>query len=528
MAIVFTNSPIFTTTITGHEIMISPIGGSGSTIATTSVDRLGYTSSFGSTALWQNPIWFRFYEPTANAQVSFGTLRTFQTTDIETKFGASITADDINKMLSMLFLNYYNSPSGLKSDIETAVPLITNIFERLNGVTPTNPWETIAPTVSTSPGSAIKAVALFQDFGLGFNPSYAINYSGDTSMGIVYKEVHMTGIDPLADSTLYPAKYRYLAATQQQIYSTPGNQKVGMVVYTNLFDDAFAGPGMLQYFQFMAIWPIIARILQQIQNFGTAYAPVAYINSMMDATVLQKGSGYFNRASRVDTTKGWFGNPIFSFSNSFRLAGGSTATNNTIFAPFIGYSEYLCMKNFEYTYGNAQALPFANNIPCIWAGNDPNGNLAQSNPKAYVRLIMYYTACVQRVGSTTTKNNVVLPTEANIVALHGLPNIAAYYQGCADQLAVGDYAYFFRFAQTVAYDGSTIFDTFIAPYIPTWASSISSVVLLALDKYSANTATTLMPSISNLVSYYSTSPGGPYHTAMSAGEETALTTYTYP
>ena len=525
MTITFNNAPIFTTTITANEILISPVGGGASTIATTPVDRLGYTTEFGSTALWQNPIWFRFYEPTATG-VPLGTLRNFKTVDIETKFGATFTADDISKMLSIMFANYYTTTAVLKADIQTSVPLITNIFERLNDDTITNPWDTSCPTINTS--TAIKAIALFQDYGIGFTPSYNLNYAGETSIGTIYKEVHLTAIDPLADPTLYPAKYRYLMSTEEQILSKAGNRTKGLLIYTNLFNDAFSSAGMLHYFQFIAIWPIVARIIQQIQDFSTNYTPIAYINTLLDSTFIQKGLGYFNRSARVNLSYGWFGNSIFSFCNSFRLTGATSATANAVIAPFIGYSEYNIMKNMEATWATGDTLPFNNNIPCIWAGESPNGNIAQNDGKAFIRLIMYFTACIERIGSALAKTNVIDPTQTNIVTAYGLSNISQYYQGCANQLAVGSYSYFLRYAQNVSYDGSNVFDVFIAPYIPSWSATISSLDLLALGSYSQNTITNFLSPVTNLGTYYANSIGGPYHTAMTSPQESTLVGYTYP
>ncbi len=525
MTITFTNAPTFTTTITANEILISPIGGGASTIATTPVNRLGYTTEFGNTATWQNPIWFRFYEPTTS-NVALGILRNFQAVDIETAYGASFTSDDVNKMLSIMFANYYNTSAGLKADILTSVPLITNIFERLNGDTPTTTWQTACPPINTS--FAIKAIALFQDYGIGFTPSYNLNYAGETSIGTMYKEVHLTAIDPLADPNLFPAKYRYLMSTEEQILSKAGSRRKGLLIYTNLFNEAFSSAGMLHYFQFLAIWPMVARIIQQIQDFSTNYTPIAYINSLMDSTILQKGLGYFDRSVRINTTNGWFGNPLFSFCNSFRLTGATSSTLNTIVAPFIGYSEYGIMKNMEATFATTDALPFSDATPCIWSGENPAGNFAQNSAKAYVRLIMYFTACIERVGSTTAKPTVIDPTEANIVSAYSLTNVSEYYQDCANQLAVGEYAHFFRYAQTVVYEGSTVFDTFVAPYISSWSASISSLQLIALDNYSANLASTLLSPISNLSTYYANSIVGPYRTAMDASEENNLTLYTYP
>lgn len=524
MTITFGNAPIFTTTISSNEIVISPIGDGGSTIANTSVDRLGYTTSFGNTTIWQNPIWFRFYEP-IETNIPFTTIRTFQEIDIETKFGASFTQADIDKMLSLMFLNYYNTTPPLKADILTSVPTISNIFERLNGDPITNAWETTIPDIATAPTSKIKAIALFQDFGIGFTTSYPLNYGGDQTIGNIYKEVHLTSIDPLADPNTNPAKYRYLSSTEEQILSTAGNRKKGMIIYTNLFDGAFSNAGMMHYFQFLAIWPIIARILQQIQAFGTTYDPIAYTNSLMDSTILQRGLGYFNRISRVDTTNGWFGNSIFSFANSFSLTSPfALQDSNPIIAPFIGCSEYLIMKEMESTFAPSDPLPFINNTPCIWVGNNPNGNFTLENAKSYIRIVMYFTACIQRLGQANAKNVVITPTETNIKNFYGFANISTYYQGCANKLSIGQYAHFFRFAQTIAYDLSNVFDTFIAPYIPSWSASISGLQLIALDKYSTNTTNAFLTPMTNIIPYYN-SLG---FTAMDSTQETNLTLYTYP
>lgn len=508
MTITFTNA-VFTTTITGNEIQIAPTP--GSIMEGASAPRLGYTTEFGATATWQNPIWFRFYEPIAASEIPLGTLRTFQTIDIETIFGGSIQGIDIDAMLVILFMNYYPNPT-IRAALEAVDPYFTPMFQRLAGETPTSAWSTTFPVINTS-GIDRKSIALFQDFGVGYTLANPLDNGSDTSIGTMFKEVHVTQIDPLADATLFPAKYRYLTSTKQNIYATVGNRTQGMIIHTNLWTDAFSAPGMTNYFQFLAMAPILSRILYDIDASG-ALNPMAYVNSLLDATMLQKGAGYFNRSSRVNTNFGWFGNSIVGFLND--ISGCPTIV------PFIGFSEFLAIKNMIYTQ-NTSALPFANTIPCIWTGVNQASNFTRNDGKAYVRLIMYYAALIQRYGNLGG-SNFISQTQTNLQNALGITP-ATYYQEGANALTPGEYGHFFRFAQTVSYGGgSNIFATFVQPYL-SWQANVSGLQLVALDKVSTTTRDTFLSPIVNIATYYSTFG---YSPSMTAGEETNLTNYTYP
>jgi hypothetical protein len=335
--------------------------------------------------------------------------------------------------------------------------------------------------------------------------------TGDTLIGTVYKEVHVTDIDPLADAATNPAKYRYLSSTRQNPYVTAGNRTQGMIIYTNLWDDAFSASGMTHYAQFLAIVPVVAKILYVI-TASAGYNPVVYLNALLDSTMLQKGAGYYNRATRVDATKGWFGNNLFSFFNE--VAGA------TLVAPFMGFSEYLAMKNMVY-YQLPTSLPLANSVPCIWTGPNAAGNLTLNDGKSYVRVIMYYAALAQIYGSSAV--TYVGQTQTNIQNSLGV-SAATFYQAGANALSTGEYGHFFRFAQTVSYSTSNIFATFVQPYL-SWQGTVSSLQLVALDKVSNTTQNTFLSPISNLSSYVSSLR---YNSAMTPTEETNLTNYTYP
>jgi hypothetical protein len=509
MTITFANA-VFTTTITGNEIQVAPT--SGSIMEGASAPRLGYTTDFGASATWQNPIWFRFCEPIAASEIPLGTLRTFQTIDIENIFGSSIQGIDIDAMLVILFMNYYTDPT-IRAALEAVNPYFVPMFQRLAGETPTTAWSTTFPVISSS-GLDRKSIALFQDFGVGYTVSSKLVNTSDYSIGTLFKEVHVTQIDPLADATAFPAKYRYLSSTRQNASATVGNRTQGMIIHTNLWTDAFSAPGMTNYFQFLAMAPILSRILYDIDASGV-FNPMAYVNSLLDSTMLQKGAGYFNRSSRVNTTFGWFGNSIVGFLND--ISGCPTIL------PFIGFSEFLAIKNMVNT-NFTQSLPFTNSIPCIWTGVNQASNFTRNSAKAYVRLIMYYAALIQRYGNLGG-SIYISQTETNLQSALGITP-ATYYQEGANALAVGEYGHFFRFAQTVSNgSGSTIFAAYVQPYL-SWQANVSSLQLVALDKVSTTTRNAFLSPISNLSTYYSAV--GSYTTSMTAGEETNLTNYTYP
>jgi hypothetical protein len=508
MTITFANA-VFTTTITGNEIMVSPTV--GSVMDGASAPRLGYTTEFGTNASWVNPIWFRFCEPIAATEIPLGTLRTFQTIDIENIFGGSIQSADIDAMLVILFLNYYTNPT-IRTALEAVDPYFVPMFQRLAGEVPSTAWSTTFPTIGTSGGDK-KSIALFQDFGAGYTLANPLDNGSDITIGTIFKEVHVTEIDPLADANLFPAKYRYLSSTKQNVYTSVGNKTQGMIIHTNLWTDAFSPGGMMHYFQFLAMAPILSRILYDIDTSVT-YNPMAYVNTLLDSTMLQKGAGYFNRSARVNTNFGWFGNSITGFLND--VSGCPTIM------PFIGFSEFLAIKNMINIQGTT-SLPFTNDIPCIWSGVNQASNFTRNDGKAYVRLMMYYAALIQRYGNLGG-TNYISQTETNLQSALGITP-ATYYQEGANALAVGEYGHFFRFAQTVSYGGgSNIFATFVQPYL-SWQASVSSLQLVALDKVSATTRNTFLSPIVNIATYYSVFG---YSSSMTAGEETNLTNYTYP
>lgn len=510
---VFTNG-MFKTTISANEILIEAT--SGSTIQSTSTNRLGYTTAFGSTALWQNPIWFRFYKPDAEYP-TLGTLRTFVVRDIS---GPTYTSDMVGNMLALMFPNYYNTSQA--TQMQTDVPQIVPLFERLNNVTPTTNWTT-STSLGTTPGSDV----VFNDYGVGYTGMRPILQSSTYTLGRICYEAHITNIDPLADATLYPAKYRYLMKALR--LSDVGNDNSGMLIYTNLFDNSFTPSGMLHYLQFLSIWPIISfYLLTNVTNPSfTQRRPLAIIGSSIDSNYLQKGVGYFDRASRRNTTNGWWGNSLMSYPNQFTITRQATNYTTPIIPVVAGYNEYLLMRNMQNIYG-VTTLPFSNAIPCIWTGDEPNDNMSLNNAKSFVRIIMFYTALVERYGFATA-SGYIATTEANIVALHSLTNISEYYQGCVNAFpSQSYYGYFFRCAKSIAYSTSTVFDTFVAPYMtPSWVSTINSLVLLGLSNYSDTIRLFIGPT-SNTSTYYSSDTFFPYSTAMSAAQETALTTYSYP
>lgn len=514
MATQIFDNGMFKTTISGNEILIEAT--SGSTIQTTSTNRLGYTTTFGNSALWQNSIWFRFYKPAAE-YATLGTLRTFTTRNID---GPTYTSSMIGNMLALMFPNYYNTSEAVQ--IQTDVPQTAQLFERLNNVTPTTTWST-STSLATTPGSDV----VFNDYGVGYTGVRPITNFLTFSLGRFCYEAHVTNIDPLADPVLYPAKYRYLMKATNN--SEVNNDNSGVLIYTNLFNNAFTPSGMLHYLQFLALWPVLSfYLLTNVNNASfTQRRPLAIIGSSLDSNFLQKGLGYFDRASRRNTTNGWWGNALISYPNQFIITRQASNYTTPIIPVMAGYNEYLLVRNMQNIYA-VTTLPFSNAIPCIWTGDEPNDNMSLNNPKSFVRIIMFYTALVERYGAATA-SGYIATTEANIVTLHGLTNISEYYQGCINAFpSQSYYGYFFRYAKAIAYNTSTVFDTFVAPYMSaSWVSTINGLVLLGLSNFS-DTIRLLIGPTGNTSTYYTSDTFFPYSTAMSAAQETALTTYSYP
>jgi hypothetical protein len=215
------------------------------------------------------------------------------------------TALDMERMLTMVFLNYYAN-STIVNELSTQGNSFSPLAERLSGVvTPTTP---LASTI-TMPASSSNFVE-FVGMGLGSRVGAAyINggISGRSQLwGTRVAQVHITATNPLGPA---PIEALYdntdLGCWNFATYNT-----TGLIVYTNL-TSAFTPPkGLAHWGQVLCVWPIIARVKN---------AQYACMFNNFDQSFMKSGLGYFDRAARKDTYFGWAGNYIQSIFNDWGI-----------------------------------------------------------------------------------------------------------------------------------------------------------------------------------------------------------------
>jgi hypothetical protein len=484
----------------------------------------------GGTTQWNNDIFFSVYQ-------RFGGATYFYSAYNLPAIGVGandLNAHDIGMVLATLFPNLYNNPNA--NTIQTDYPEFGPSFARLNGT-----------DINTSPSYALTANFnddaytvggttdvtntvpwIFTQFGIGdkgFASTISNNLAGSPSYAIC-----LTGNNPVG--TLTDKQTSFCDAV-------PSGALNVFVVYTNIFTNAFSNGQMIHPYQFLAIWPVLARISI---NTNTGKNPIAFLNTLFDTFWMKRGtSTYFDRTARRDTTYGCFGNYLLSVFN-FNTAGGASAWNIPVIPAFSAVPEYAIIKYIvnNFTPGGTQSATLSG-IGTLWnagysgsgftktlIGNVDSNGLA----KVYRRLMMFYCAAIERgnaeasgYGTTFISN-----TETQILATNPeYATVADFYQAGANALTPGEYAYFFKYAKGIPLGGSNVFDTYVSPYL-SWAADVNS---LPVASYPVNKAfveadrlfqfsTILSPAIYSIIT---TTKGISY---MSGAEANDFITYVYP
>lgn len=281
---------IFNVSVSGNEIIITE-----GTIALKNTP-MPLLDGSPATTEWVNDIFFRIYVRTGTSAGAFSFNPVNWT---------SLNTHDIGMLLATIFPNLYSNANA--AAIEAEYPEFTPLFARLNGDpigagSAYNFANTFDETAFGSPASNSNAIpCVLTHFGIGtlLNGYVPVGAGAAGTFG-----VHLTSYDPTDAATVNDSLYTGILA----------NVGVQYIVYSNLLLDAFSNygtvPGGIQPFQFLAMWPPVARLIQSIEPTRN---PVMYLNTLLDTMWLRRGTpAYFNRAARLNNLYGATGNYLLS------------------------------------------------------------------------------------------------------------------------------------------------------------------------------------------------------------------------
>ncbi len=430
----------------------------------------------GGTAQWTNDIFFSIYTRVGGAFLNYSAFSLASFT---------FTSHDIGMMLAALFPNFYSNANA--STLQTDYPEFGPSFARLNGTD-----ITVAPSYNLSTTFDDTAYTISAVTNISNASPWVFTHFG-TACGVLEGQIVVNlGASPLSAICLSSIDPTNAAARQQAgIYDEVGSSASTIyVVYTNLFSNAFSNGGMLHPYQFLAIWPIFARI--GLTNTPSK-KPLAFLDVLMDTFWLRRGeSTFFERSLRKNATYGAFGNYLLSVFN-YNPEGGAASWDIPVVPIFSSLPEYAAIR--KYIFSNVTFRTTATALQFVWnagyTGSAPSkvlvGNVdAGGFPKVYRRLMMVYCACVEYdIANTSTAGATFISnTESAILTQNPeFATIQDFYQAGATALANGEYAHFFKYASTIPYGGSSnVFATFVAPYISWSANVLALPETLALNK----------------------------------------------
>jgi hypothetical protein len=282
----------------------------------------------GGTAQWTNDIFFTVYQ-------RFGGATYFYSPYNLPALGSGssdLNPHDVGMMLATLFPNFYNNANA--STIQTEYPEFGPSFARLNGtditVSPsynlTAAFNDDAYTIGGTTAIGNTVPWIFTQFGIGdkgFANTIANNLAGTPSYAVCLTDVNPAGTTSEKQTAFFDA----VGSGASNIF----------VVYTNIFTTAFTNGQMLHPYQFLAIWPVLARITV---NTNPGKNPIAFLNTLFDTMWMRRGkSVYFDRDARRGTTYGCFGNYLLSTH-----LVGQTLGISQLFQPFLAFQNTLLFK----------------------------------------------------------------------------------------------------------------------------------------------------------------------------------------
>ena len=320
---------------------------------------------------------------------------------------SSLSATALERMNTMLFLNYYNN-SELVSELSAVDNSFQPLAERLTGSITT----TDLATNLNMPNSSSSFVE-FVGMGLGsyFGATYINGGSdqiGTSTWGNRVAQVHVTSQNPnAAGEKIYDNSdsgcWRF-----NNFFST------GVIVYTNC-TSAFTN-GFGHWAQYLCVWPVISEIFN---------ADYANIFSNLDQLYMRSGLGFFDRSSRIDKTYGWSGNYIMSIFNDWSIP---------IIAPLASLSDIGIACWLTYIGQNNRALT-DKRVNWRWLGPTADYNIPPlSNEKAIRSLLPMLWANECR--NTNTGANSAIPDYETKVAAHGHSG-SSYLAACLNNSTEG-------------------------------------------------------------------------------------------
>lgn len=397
------------------------------TISSDYIKGLGATDRLGSvqiefttpTITMNQDIFFKFY----TCDDSDAGVKVYTELNIE-----AATALDMERMLTMVFLNYY-ADATIVSELSTQGDSFAPLAERLSGVvSPTTP---LASDI-TMPASSSNFVE-FVGMGTGSRVgAYYIN-GGVTARsqlwGTRVGQVHVTTTDPLGPAPL-EALYDNtdLGCWNFATYNT-----TGIIVYTNLTSGAFTpAKGLGHWGQVLCVWPIIARIKN---------AQYACMFNNLDQSFMRSGLGYFDRAGRKGTYYGWAGNYIQSIFNDWGIP---------VISPIWSMSDLALATYLTYggiggsAPGNYGSLALEQK-QFRFVGPVAENNITTISEKTVRSNLPLLWANESRYGSTNTTQSAIPDFNNVVVNILGYSTVADYVAACLSSVQEGYNAHLYRY-----------------------------------------------------------------------------------
>lgn len=339
----------------------------------------------------------------------------------------SATSLDMERMLTMVFLNYYNDTT-IVNELSTIGNSFAPLAERLQGVaTPTAPLA----SVITMPANTTNFVE-FVGMGLGsWVGAYYINggVTGRTKVwGNRVAQVHITTTDPLGPA---PIEALY-DNTDLGCWNFNRYGVNGIIVYTNLTGGAFTpSQGLGHWGQVLCVWSVISTVMN---------AQYACMFNNLDQSFLRSGLSYFNRAARKDTYYGWAGNYIQSIFNDWGIPVISPIWSISD----LGLATYMTYGGLGDTDTNNKGDITAQIKNYRFVGPLASNNVSSIKEKTVRSSLPLLWANECRYGASATGSSI--PSfSTNVITTLGFSTVGDYVASCLSGVQQGYNAHLYRY-----------------------------------------------------------------------------------
>lgn len=408
------NHVTVTTPANNHIVVSSSLAQSIGQVSRLGEAQIARTTS---TNAMTGDIFFKFYR----CDDSSGS-KVYTALDVSTAIADSTVKANF---LTMLMIQYYQY-SSIVSDIGGS---FGDLAERLSGLAVTS--VNLATTL-TMPASNTNFVE-FVGMGLGsYVGAEFINGNsterGSSVWGTRVGQVHVTDVDP----TVSPVNALY-DNSDSGCWSFSRYNCDGIIVYTNMFGNAFSSPGGGCWSQMLCVWPILA-------HSSVLDAQFACVFNNYDQSFLKSGLGYFARDARVDTFYGWCGNYLQSIFNDWGIPVISPvwSMSDLAMASYVSYST-LGQNNFN-NYGSLtdQAKAFR------FVGPKAAENVDSVKEKAVRSLLPLLWANECRWGTASAVSGAVPNFEAAVTSL-GYASVTDYMNAALASSPEGYNAHIYKY-----------------------------------------------------------------------------------